>query len=303
VATQARKEDSMEKLLLSATSTRSARSRRRSYVAGLALAVVAFAGARRADACSTDVHAHSSPANVMHSPHVHNVFWGASYWNAAGNLRSELDATWTDLANNVAFWKRLAEYGVGNGNFADSTIQDPPVVQGSGIYVSEQDIQGTIAAEVEAGNIAGGFDGNDLYVIYLEPAVYSDYDNTNNFAGHHMSFTDSIGRLIRYAVVEWGSSAQMTMLSSHEIAEAATDPDSNGYFQDSDGDEIGDLCQAGPGFLWDGHQVEEVWSQDACSCIQITPPDPNPCDKLPPEEKLCCLKPWLPVCNPRGGGL
>jgi hypothetical protein len=231
-------------------------------------------------------------------PRIHDVFWGG-YWTGNNQGRINIDATWQDLGNRTAFWARIGEYGVGNGSFFESRIENPGIVQGNNIEIDDSTITNELGNELTNGQLTNFNDGNDLYVIYLPPGVTSLYDDQNNYAGHHSDFWDPWGRHIWWAVIDWGSTDTMTALSSHEIVEAASDPDGQGYWDDTSGQEIGDLCQSSSQwFFWDGHQVEMVWSQAACSCVQFTVPrNTDPCASRPPDEQLCCRKPSLPVCR------
>jgi hypothetical protein len=98
-----------------------------------------------------------------------------------------------------------------------------------------------------------------------------------------------------------------TALVTHELVEAATDPNGDGYYAAS-GLEIGDLCEPGYGgsspsrltFTWPGTGwlVEDVFSEVICACFQVTRPAPvDPCLKLTGQARMCCKKPSLPMCR------
>jgi hypothetical protein len=269
----------------------------------VAVLVAALPRSSAAQACWAGVHSHSSPPNIMRNPHIYNVFWGASYWNAASNQRAALDSAWSDLASYGPFWARLAEYGVGMGSFGYSQVYDPAMVnQGGGLYLNESDIQAELDNEVNV--IPHAVDPNDLFVIYLPPNAASAYDADNSAVGHHLSFVDRYGYTIRYAVIEFATVDYQTVVASHEISEAATDPDpltNPGYYANN-GYEIGDLCtvrgnELGNSYWMQGHLIQEVWSENGCGCVQTqwTPPV---CTTVP---HICCTHPTLPVCD-RGGG-
>src|ERR1700751_2508798 len=96
-------------------------NKKRPYLLVQFAIVVALVGARAgtslANPCSVGLTAHANPPGIIANPVVYSFYWGAPYWNAAAIQRSNLDATWSDLANKPAFWARLAEYGVGPGSF------------------------------------------------------------------------------------------------------------------------------------------------------------------------------------------
>ena len=58
----------------------------------------------------------------------------------------------------------------------------------------------------------------------------------------------------------------LTEVSSHELAEAVTDPDLNAWWDSSTGDEIGDICNRQTTRLG-GFLVQTEWSNAANACI------------------------------------
>jgi hypothetical protein len=103
-------------------------------------------------------------------------------------------------------------------------------------------------------------------VVYVEPgvAILNDHDNNStsirDFAGYHAAFAGrtagGYGADIHYAVIAYAGGynpifpgltpfGSMTLTASHEIAEAATDPNVNyrapGWYDDYNGGEIGDI--------------------------------------------------------------
>jgi hypothetical protein len=146
--------------------------------------------------------------------------------------------------------------------------------------VKESQIQQMLTTEIQAGRLPQE-NGQRLYFVYLPPNVVSYYDQvSHNLRGHHASFQttiwvpnpnpNGIGGIFKtpvtetvyYAVIvnpitigdfgslnDWQS---LTKTSSHELAEAVTNPDfrvndfgpiSGGHqaWKDSHGDEIGDI--------------------------------------------------------------
>jgi hypothetical protein len=132
-------------------------------------------------------------------------------------------------------------------------------------YLTDSGIRGEIQRFVNSGYLQQP-DANRLYVVYVEPgvAILNDHDHnstsTRNFAGYHGAFA---GRTaggyaadIHYAVIAYAGGynaifpgltplGTMTLTASHEIAEAATDPNVNfralGWYDDFRGGEIGDI--------------------------------------------------------------
>ncbi len=138
---------------------------------------------------------------------------------------------------------------------------------------------------------------NTLYNFYPPPSMIvtqtygtSVYTGCTDFQGFHDSVSVN-GQTVAYAMAmrcpawEQGLSDVdfATWGSSHEIAEAATDPFSgSGWFITDatldtlySGGEIGDLCDGHPTRV-DGHYVTELWSNSAASA------DQRPCVPAPP---------------------
>jgi hypothetical protein len=127
-------------------------------------------------------------------------------------------------------------------------------------------------------------DANRLYVVYVEPgvAILNDHDNYStsirDFAGYHAAFAGrtagGYGADIHYAVIAYAGDynaifpgltpfGSMTLTASHEIAEAATDPNVNyralGWYDDYKGGEIGDINRYEA--LLNGYAVQSIINQ------------------------------------------
>ena len=94
--------------------------------------------------------------------------------------------------------------------------------------------------------------------------------SVTDFAGYHDVFTDSAGATVYYAVVPYPNGSvstqtlstfqQDTLILSHEVSEAITDPDTKTGWFDAQQGEIGDIAQGTSGILH-GYVVQGVWSQ------------------------------------------
>jgi hypothetical protein len=103
----------------------------------------------------------------------------------------------------------------------------------------------------------------------LPNGITSAYDRANHFGGHHQTYKYK-NTNIWYGVVEYNTNTNTTMnVITHEVYEAATDPDlSTGYWDPPNGGEteVGDLCNLQT-MTVDSYPVQKVWSQKACGCI------------------------------------
>jgi hypothetical protein len=154
-------------------------------------------------------------------------------------------------------------YGVGRGSTSAGTVDT--LTLNKNYYLTDSSIRGEIQRFINAGYLQSP-DANRLYVVYVEPgvAILNDHDHNStsvrDFAGYHGAFA---GRTaggyaadIHYAVIAYAGGynatfpgltpfGSMTLTASHEIAEAATDPNVNyralGWYDDYYGGEIGDI--------------------------------------------------------------
>ena len=124
------------------------------------------------------------------------------------------------------------------------------------------DIQDMIRAEIGAGKIQE----SSLIFVYLAPGTVVNFHNSdgtvddsiNQFRGYHTALTASDGNTVYYAVMPYPAQPNnyasqlndlqnLTEVTSHELAEAVTDPDGQtGWIEDNppagNGGEMGDLA-------------------------------------------------------------
>jgi hypothetical protein len=178
-------------------------------------------------------------------------------------------------------------YGVGRGSTSAGTIDT--VTLNKNYYLTDSNIRYEIQRFINAGNLQQP-DANRLYVVYVEPgvAILNDHDGNStsvrNFAGYHAAFA---GRTaggyaadIHYAVIAYASSpngtypglsafSTMTLTASHEIAEAATDPNVNyralGWYDDYYNAEIGDINRYEA--LLNGYAIQSIINKNDVAYI------------------------------------
>jgi hypothetical protein len=229
-----------------------------------------------------------SPHSGLVIPHVQvqSVYYGQD-WTATANKTNanQLDAYLTDIAHS-SYMSMLGEYGVGLGQFVGRDNVTGSTSPKKNDRVTEDNIQAMLTAEIKAGHLAQP-GGNHLYIVYLPPNVSSDFDLNHDFLGHHRNFNMTTvtfsyigGHLVPhftitpvyYAVIpnpvgnpqhpdltNFTTFQQQTEITSHELAEAVTNPDlNNGWWNDTTGDEIGDIVNAQTGFF-DGYLVQKEW--------------------------------------------
>ncbi len=208
--------------------------------------------------------------SVLSNVEVQGVYLGAN-WQSPNSLATQQGQIETFLNSIVSgpYMQMLsnAGYGVGFG----TTVQgvNDPMATGSSLADS------TIRAELQqdiTNRLVANPDANRLYVIYVQPNVVVNTSfgssNTQNggFNGYHGGFTgrDAAGNsiAINYAVIPYpGGSVNnlggfstdiqnLTEITSHELAEAVTNPLSSnklrGWSDTNLGfghDEIGDITE------------------------------------------------------------
>jgi hypothetical protein len=169
-------------------------------------------------------------------------------------------------------------YGVGRGSTSPGTIDR--LVLNKNYYLTDSTIRGEIQRFINAGYLRQP-DANRLYVVYVEPgvAILNDHDGNatsiRDFAGYHSAFAGrtaaGYGADIHYAVMAYAGGinpvfpgltpfGSMTLTASHEIAEAATDPNVGyrglGWYDDYNNGEIGDINRYEA--LLNGYAVQSI---------------------------------------------
>ena len=239
-------------------------------------------------------------------PHVEAqaVFLGSAWTTpiASEPKPSTIDASLADLTSG-AYMDSLTQagYGVGRGSASAGAI-DHTVFSANSV-ISDNSIQARIQADINSGLLQQP-DANRLYVVYVQPNVavnlgFGQGTTQQGVLGYHGAFggTDAAGHsmTIRYAVVAYpggtvgnsslgiGALDQLTAVASHEVAEAATDPDVNyaqlGWYDPRRG-EIGDITENNPNALvrLDGYliQLDAGKNDQLLSLPSTSPSAPTP---------------------------
>jgi hypothetical protein len=156
-----------------------------------------------------------------------------------------------------------AGYNVGRGT-ASSAVFDPISLDKSAV-LTDAAIQADLQLAITAGLLKGP-DANRLYVVFVEDNVSigtgDGLVSRNDFLGYHGAFTgrDATAHVtdIRYAALPYPGGSignlavsgvsvlqSLTVVASHEVAEAVTDPDVNyaalGWYDDVADEEVGDV--------------------------------------------------------------
>jgi hypothetical protein len=242
-------------------------------------------------------HLSYSGGPVISNVKVMQVLWGSGTYQSA--VTSPQMGNFYQQATNSAWMDWLSEYNtssqsIGRGSFVGQVQINP---SNSKTALADLDVQRELSAQMSAGHLAPP-DGNTLYMVNF-PKGFSISDQGRScvlWCAYHGSFTQ--GRALAYYGVipdfspgsgcdtGCGSSSNptdnLTMVESHELAEAVTDPEVEEHpaWNDSINGEIGDICVDYQGtFLGtDGYPygIQSLFSNQASQCIvnkSTTSPD------------------------------
>jgi hypothetical protein len=184
------------------------------------------------------------------------------------------------FVGTTAWWRRIApEYGLGQAVPFGQLMGSPIVAD-----VTDHDVFTYISDTVEA-NGGPARDGHTLYLLYLPPGINVIQAGTANtachlFAAYHARYGDRGDNLaVVQRCTETYPIENMTIAASHEIIEAATDPDQHGYIMppiarqpwtetvwnafDLQGRaELADLCES-TYFVENQSVFQRIWSNGA----------------------------------------
>ena len=225
---------------------------------------------------------------ILTAPHVIPVFFNGD------KMQSQLYTFIQNYITRSISWQVMKEYGIGFGTVAPVTV----LQQSLPAAMTDKDVQTFLGARVQDGSLVP--DAQSVVVMYFPASVTISNNgemSCKDFAGYHGDATLPSGTHLAYAVIpRCNQSAtqpeplsSLTFATSHELAEAATDPTIVSYNDLNDpytlwqlnlgGSEVGDLCQnladtavneTGIGI------IARVWSNTAMAAYN------NPCQPAAP---------------------
>ena len=222
---------------------------------------------------------------VLASVETQAVYLGSD-WATNSALQNQAAATDQFLSTIVQspYMDMLtnAGYNVGRGSAFAGAVDNVALNKTTGI--TDAQIRGQIQSLINSGQLRAP-DANSLYVVNVEPGVvvYNGTAASNtSFLGYHAAFggTTAAGAPItlHYAVIpapgapNFSSASQgfnsdfdeITSVTSHELAESATDPNVNyalmGWYDDQNNGEIADLTRLNT--TMSGYLVQDVVNQN-----------------------------------------
>jgi hypothetical protein len=222
---------------------------------------------------------------IISNVKVYTVFWGASVKN-----QSQLDAFYTTLVNS-AYIDGLREYdtptqSIGRGAFQSAYVDAKAP---SGAQIDDTQVQQELARLIDGGALPQP-DANTLFMVHFPAGVTISMQGSSScqqFCAYHSSFAHGSGDVYYGILPDFsgrcsscgGESTAFngtTVVASHEVAEAITDPnigvanstqdEKQLAWYDDTYDEIGDVCQ-GQSFTFEGYRVTKLWSNRASACV------------------------------------
>jgi hypothetical protein len=145
---------------------------------------------------------------------------------------------------------------VGGGSYGQSFSYPDGLVSTA---LTETDLETGIQTVLAAAGYAP--QPQDIFVVLLAAGNHSKRDTDKNWAGHHSYYPSSAGVVV-WAVVDPNTTSQTEWRSTHEVIEATTNPDTQGWEPD-----IGDPCN-GKTTRIAGLLVQQFWSEAACRCVR-----------------------------------
>jgi uncharacterized repeat protein (TIGR01451 family) len=249
---------------------------------------------------------------VLENPSIHNVFWDSD-WNDhhSGDFSTDSIDAMTQKLVDSNYFDFAGQYDVGHASFDGSDTAGGilnPCSSDPGSTTNFVDILFFIECETSLAPTgvpsptAGPFGGNDLYVVYLPKGTTIDNFGINKscdgFGAYHFLGTTLTllgGAQVTFAAIPLDCANndpdQLSELVSHEVIEAATDPNVvMGWIDNSKFDltnltplftegEAADICEsigdepADPVRLDSGILVAPYWSNADDACVPFPTAD------------------------------
>jgi hypothetical protein len=211
--------------------------------------------------------------NLLFHVEVQGVYLGSAWQNNSSLFQStgQYEAYLGDIVNS-GYFDMLSDtgpghYAIGRGSSTPGVII--PKSLNSNFFLQDSTIRSTLQTYITNGSLASP-DANRLYVVFVEPDIavqmgQGGAESIHNFLGYHGAYAgrsaSGFAADIRYAIITYPNGRvhnagvpgltpfqDATEVASHEIVEAATDPDVNyktlGWYDDDYNEEISDLANA-----------------------------------------------------------
>lgn len=207
---------------------------------------------------------------IIANPSVQLIFWGSGW--SQGTLTPSAGSVVNAVQSILSgpYMSALGQYGVGSAQLRSSIVVTSPQPPNP---FSDSDVGNLVWDLIDQGTFPEPDDdgGRILYAVIMPPGVNS---STSGINGEHTTAGDyDFPFDWDTAWVAWvmndGTLNTVTSVFSHELVEACTDPEGDGWqvnpVNSTNWNEIADVCRS-TAFL-NGVQVQSYWSQRDQACI------------------------------------
>jgi hypothetical protein len=196
---------------------------------------------------------------------VQLIFWGPS-WNAGdAGLRNQLTSAAMNLIDGP-YCSAVGQYGLGGPSFRGTTTVISPTPPAS---FDDGTIGDLVWACIDAGFFPEPDDsgGRNYYCVLMPPGTSYGPGGALGAHSHPTDYDFPFDWDTAWA--SWIGHADldtMTRAFGHELAETITDPEGDAWYVDSNGEEVGDLCNTRQ--TWSkGVFVEGYWAKNSRACV------------------------------------
>lgn len=217
---------------------------------------------------------------ILYTAKLRLIFWGKEWASASAPV--QLVDVVADVQSIVTgpYLLGLEQYGVSHAwvdRVIDMSHEDPPNNPFDKGGITRGDHEDLVARLIDNGIVPEPEDeGGTLYVVFLPSTVGGvPFGLPTNVLGEHTTFLDIDWDDFTDAdvYVAWvgndGTRSGISSTFSHELVEALTDPDGEGWQVDPSDDfnwnEICDVCSST--YPLNGVVVSSYWSQSANACV------------------------------------
>jgi hypothetical protein len=194
------------------------------------------------------------------------IFWGDA-WDQPDNslLRAQVIASLTGLLAGPYF-SAVKDYGAGRPSFAGAytlTSPNPPATFDDG------DVGDALWNLIDANDFPEPDDagGRNAYIFFMPPGTTYGPGGALGAHSHPTDYDFPFDWDTAWAAwVGFSDLDTITRVFGHELAELASDPEGDAWYVDSNGEEIGDLCNSRRAFVR-GVFVEGYWSRSRNACV------------------------------------
>lgn len=224
---------------------------------------------------------------VMSNAHVYNVFLYNGSSNTLNDFGSWLNGMVSTFGSGRADYNIVTQYSkTGNAIAGTFSFDGSTSVSYTSSTMSDTQAQSFLAGLLNASTVPTGYAGSTIYNIYLPKGVVSSQGGSTGcggsnmgYCGYHNHFTWN-GQQVKYAIYPYNDCSgcslsgktvrdMQTIVTSHEIREAITDPGDNNAnaWYDRRGYEADDKCAWHNLYQMNGYWVQPEYSNAAGGCV------------------------------------